>query len=63
MLPRRDGVIVAGFDDGVLGGVGGGGIIDVGVNDKVDLKTMVEELDLPEIPSMFCVHMSRLKLI
>ncbi|OMO89114.1 putative E3 ubiquitin ligase PUB14, partial [Corchorus capsularis] len=38
--------------DGVLGAVGGGGIIATSVNDNVDLKTMVEELDFPEIPQV-----------
>ncbi|GLT75371.1 hypothetical protein SLA2020_471020 [Shorea laevis] len=68
---RRDGV-VAGFDgsgdgqvldldtavkDGVLGGVGGG-VVGAAVGEKLDLKKMVEGLDLPEIPSVFICPIS-----
>ncbi|KAK4488053.1 hypothetical protein RD792_003795 [Penstemon davidsonii] len=41
--------------DGVLGGVGGcGGVI----GEKMDLKKMIEELNLPEIPSVFICPIS-----
>ncbi|PPR96357.1 hypothetical protein GOBAR_AA24313 [Gossypium barbadense] len=69
---KRDGVVVAAFDgsgdgqvldldtavkDGVLGGVGGG-VIGAAVGEKLDLKKMIEELDLPEIPSVFICPIS-----
>ncbi|GKU94921.1 hypothetical protein SLEP1_g8342 [Rubroshorea leprosula] len=68
---RRDGV-VAGFDgsgdgqvldldtavkDGILGGVGGG-VIGAAVCEKLDLKKMIEELDLPDIPPVFICPIS-----
>ncbi|KAJ9170541.1 hypothetical protein P3X46_018642 [Hevea brasiliensis] len=63
---KRDGI--AGFDgqvldldtavkDGVLGGVGGG-VIGAGVGEKLDLKKMIEELDLSEVPSVFVCPIS-----
>ncbi|KAK8673913.1 hypothetical protein V6N13_112222 [Hibiscus sabdariffa] len=70
---KRDGVVVAGFDgggdgqvldldtavkDGVLGGVVGGGVIGAAVGEKLDLKKMIEELDVPEIPSVFICPIS-----
>ncbi|GMJ08057.1 hypothetical protein like AT5G65920 [Hibiscus trionum] len=64
---KRDGVVVAGdgqvldldtaVKDGVLGGVGGG-VIGAAVGEKLDLKKMIEELDLPEIPSVFICPIS-----
>ena len=44
--------------DGVLGGVGGGGVVGGGIGEKLDLKKMIEELDLPEIPSVFICPIS-----
>ncbi|XVF61388.1 hypothetical protein PTKIN_Ptkin08bG0125300 [Pterospermum kingtungense] len=70
---KRDGVVVAGFDgsgdgqvldldtavkDGVLGDVVVGGVIGAAVGEKLDLKKMIEELDLPEIPSVFICPIS-----
>ncbi|GKU98790.1 hypothetical protein SLEP1_g11740 [Rubroshorea leprosula] len=70
--PSRRDAVVAGFDgsgdgqvldldtavkDGVLGGVGGG-VVGAAVGEKLDLKKMVEELDLPEIPSVFICPIS-----
>lgn len=63
---KRDGI--AGFDsqvldldtavkDGVLGGVSGG-VIGAGVGEKLDLKKMIEELDLSEVPSVFVCPIS-----
>lgn len=67
---KRDGVV--GFDgggdghildldtavkDGVLGGVGGG-VVGAGVCEKLDLKKMIEELDLSEVPSVFICPIS-----
>ncbi|KAG2311606.1 hypothetical protein Bca52824_023163 [Brassica carinata] len=41
--------------DGLLGGVnGGGGVVD----EKIDLKTMIKELDLQDIPSVFICPIS-----
>ncbi|KAJ4844188.1 U-box domain-containing protein 30 [Turnera subulata] len=62
---RRDGTV--GFDgqvldldtavkDGVLGGVAGGGVI--GAGEKLDLRKMIEELDLSEVPSVFICPIS-----
>ncbi|XP_030975214.1 U-box domain-containing protein 30-like [Quercus lobata] len=42
--------------DGVLGGVGGG-VVGAGV-EKLDLKKMIEELDLSEVPSVFICPIS-----
>ncbi|KAK9990810.1 hypothetical protein SO802_025795 [Lithocarpus litseifolius] len=66
---RRDGVVgyegggdghVLDLDtavkDGVLGGVGGG-VVGAGV-EKLDLKKMIEELDLSEVPSVFICPIS-----
>ncbi|KAI7999987.1 U-box domain-containing protein 30 [Camellia lanceoleosa] len=42
--------------DGVLGGSGGGsggGGFGGGFGEKLDLKKMIEELDLSEVPSVF----------
>ncbi|XP_022751180.1 U-box domain-containing protein 30-like [Durio zibethinus] len=70
---KRDGFVVAGFDgsgdgqvldldtavkDGVLGGVVGGEVIAAAVGEKLDLKKMIEELDIPEIPSVFICPIS-----
>ncbi|KAI3500307.1 hypothetical protein L1887_36126 [Cichorium endivia] len=46
--------------DGVLGGGGGGGGVGFGGGfaEKLDLKKMIEELDLPEIPSVFICPIS-----
>ncbi|KAI4315090.1 hypothetical protein L6164_027936 [Bauhinia variegata] len=67
---KRDGV--AGFEgggdgqildldtavkDGVLGGVDGG-VVGTGVGEKLDLKKMIEELDLSEVPSVFICPIS-----
>ncbi|VVA23371.1 PREDICTED: U-box domain-containing [Prunus dulcis] len=67
---KRDGVV--GFDgggdghvidldtavkDGVLGGVGGG-VVTIGVGEKLDLRKMIEELDLSEVPSVFICPIS-----
>lgn len=67
---RRDGVVgldgggdghVLDLDtavkDGVLGGVGGG-VVGAGVGEKLDLKKMIEELDLSEVPSVFICPIS-----
>lgn len=43
--------------DGVLGGVGVGGF-GGGVGEKLDLKMMIEELNLPEVPSVFICPIS-----
>ncbi|KAF3439079.1 hypothetical protein FNV43_RR17354 [Rhamnella rubrinervis] len=43
--------------DGVLGGVGGG-VVGAGVGEKLDLKKMIEELDLSEVPSVFICPIS-----
>ncbi|CAK9147546.1 unnamed protein product [Ilex paraguariensis] len=43
--------------DGVLGGVGGG-CFGVGVGEKLDLKKMIEEVNLPEVPSVFICPIS-----
>ncbi|CAK9152997.1 unnamed protein product [Ilex paraguariensis] len=43
--------------DGVLGGVRGGSF-GGGVGEKLDLKKMIEELDLPEVPSVFICPIS-----
>ena len=66
---RRDGVVgyegggdghVLDLDtavkDGVLGGVGGG-VVGAGV-EKLDLKKMIDELDLSEVPSVFICPIS-----
>ena len=66
---RRDGVVgyegggdghVLDLDtavkDGVLGGVGGG-VVGAGV-EKLDLRKMIEELDLSEVPSVFICPIS-----
>ncbi|KAF8377665.1 hypothetical protein HHK36_031049 [Tetracentron sinense] len=44
--------------DGVLGGGGGGGIWDNGGGEKLDLKKMIEELDLSNVPSVFICPIS-----
>ncbi|KAF9621140.1 hypothetical protein IFM89_016634 [Coptis chinensis] len=45
--------------DGVLGGVCGGGFGGVGVGgEKYDLKKMIEELDLSDVPSVFICPIS-----
>ncbi|KAG9129403.1 hypothetical protein Leryth_024235 [Lithospermum erythrorhizon] len=45
--------------DGVLGGIDGGrGGFGGGVCEKLDLKKLIEELDLPEIPSVFICPIS-----
>lgn len=44
--------------DGVLGGVDGGGGFGGGVAEKLDLKKMIEELDLLEVPSVFICPIS-----
>ncbi|KAK4440314.1 U-box domain-containing protein 30 [Sesamum alatum] len=43
--------------DGVLGGVAGGGF-GGGIGEKLDLKKMIEELNLPEVPSVFICPIS-----
>ncbi|KAJ8769282.1 hypothetical protein K2173_002486 [Erythroxylum novogranatense] len=43
--------------DGILGGVGGG-VVGAGVVEKLDLKNMIEELELSEIPSVFICPIS-----
>ncbi|KAE7999747.1 hypothetical protein FH972_004149 [Carpinus fangiana] len=43
--------------DGVLGSVGGG-VVGAGVGEKLDLKKMIEELDLSEVPSVFICPIS-----
>ncbi|KAK4399502.1 U-box domain-containing protein 30 [Sesamum angolense] len=43
--------------DGVLGGVVGGGY-GGGIGEKLDLKKMIEELNLPEVPSVFICPIS-----
>ncbi len=43
--------------DGVLGGVIGG-VVGAGVGEKLDLKKMIEELDLSEVPSVFICPIS-----
>ncbi|KAL2244557.1 U-box domain-containing protein 30-like [Sesamum indicum] len=43
--------------DGVLGGVAGGGY-GGGIGEKLDLKKMIEELNLPEVPSVFICPIS-----
>ncbi|XP_010273225.1 PREDICTED: U-box domain-containing protein 30 [Nelumbo nucifera] len=43
--------------DGVLGGGGGGGVCGGG-GEKLDLKKMIEELDLDEVPSVFICPIS-----
>lgn len=49
--------LVTAVKDGVLGG-GGGVVAGVCVNDKLDLKKMIEELDLVEVPSVFICPIS-----
>ncbi|KAM6564132.1 hypothetical protein CsatB_024130 [Cannabis sativa] len=44
--------------DGVLGGIGGGVVGAGGGGDKLDLKKMIEELDLSEVPSVFICPIS-----
>ncbi|KAF7851438.1 hypothetical protein BT93_L3944 [Corymbia citriodora subsp. variegata] len=45
--------------DGVLGGLGSGGVVPGGgVGEKMDLKKMIEELDLSEVPSVFICPIS-----
>ncbi|KAL4582123.1 hypothetical protein LXL04_006664 [Taraxacum kok-saghyz] len=45
--------------DGVLGGGGGGGVgFGGGFSEKLDLRKMIRELDLPEIPSVFICPIS-----
>lgn len=58
---KRDGYVLdldTAVKDGVLGGVGGvvcgGGV----VGEKLDLKKMIEELDLSEVPSVFICPIS-----
>lgn len=43
--------------DGVLGGVDGG-VVGTGVGEKLDLKKMIEELDLSEVPTVFICPIS-----
>lgn len=43
--------------DGVLGGIGGG-VVGAGVGEKLDLKKMIEELELSEVPSVFICPIS-----
>ncbi|CAK9139607.1 unnamed protein product [Ilex paraguariensis] len=43
--------------NGVLGGVEGG-FFGVGIGEKLDLKKMIEELNLPEVPSVFICPIS-----
>ncbi|KAB1213510.1 U-box domain-containing protein 31, partial [Morella rubra] len=43
--------------DGVLGGIGGG-VVEPADGDKLDLKKMIEELDLYEVPSVFICPIS-----
>ncbi|PIN22703.1 Ubiquitin--protein ligase [Handroanthus impetiginosus] len=43
--------------DGVLGEVAGGGYVG-GIGEKLDLKKMIEELNLPEVPSVFICPIS-----
>ncbi|KAJ8765722.1 hypothetical protein K2173_014844 [Erythroxylum novogranatense] len=43
--------------DGVLGGVGGG-VVGADVSEKLDLKKMIEELDLADVPSVFICPIS-----
>ncbi|KAB1214927.1 U-box domain-containing protein 30 [Morella rubra] len=43
--------------DGVLGSVGGG-VVGAAGGDKLDLKKMIEELDLSEVPSVFICPIS-----
>ena len=43
--------------DGVLGGVDGG-VVGAGVGEKLDLKKMIEELDLSEVPAVFICPIS-----
>ncbi|XP_062101705.1 U-box domain-containing protein 30-like [Humulus lupulus] len=43
--------------DGVLGGIGGG-VVGAGAGEKLDLKKMIEELDLSEVPSVFICPIS-----
>lgn len=44
--------------DGVLGGSVGAGVIGAGVGERLDLKKMIAELDLAEIPSVFVCPIS-----
>ncbi|XP_050365307.1 U-box domain-containing protein 30-like [Argentina anserina] len=68
---KRDGVV--GFDgggdghvldldtavkDGVLGGVGVGEVLGAAGGEKLDLRKMIEELDLSEVPSVFICPIS-----
>ncbi|XP_021887076.1 U-box domain-containing protein 30-like [Carica papaya] len=43
--------------DGVLGAVGSG-VVGAGFGEKLDLKKMIEELDIPDIPSVFICPIS-----
>ncbi|KAK9902572.1 hypothetical protein M0R45_001508 [Rubus argutus] len=47
----------AAVKDGVLGGVVGG-VVATDVGEKLDLKKMIEELDLSEVPSVFICPIS-----
>ncbi|KAL4559997.1 hypothetical protein LXL04_032145 [Taraxacum kok-saghyz] len=62
---KRDGVsgqvqdLDTAVKDGVLGGGGGGGVgFGGGFAEKLDLNKMIEELDLPEVPSVFICPIS-----
>ncbi|KAK9284242.1 hypothetical protein L1049_024422 [Liquidambar formosana] len=44
--------------DGVLGGGGGGGVVGAAVGEKLNLKKMIEELELAEVPSVFICPIS-----
>lgn len=44
--------------DGVLGGTVGAGVTGAGVGERLDLKKMIAELDLAEIPSVFVCPIS-----
>uniref|UniRef100_A0A2P2L4D5 U-box domain-containing protein n=1 Tax=Rhizophora mucronata TaxID=61149 RepID=A0A2P2L4D5_RHIMU len=60
---KRDGVdgqvldLETAVKDGLLGGVGGG-VIGAGIGEKLDLKKMIEELKLSEVPSVFICPIS-----
>ncbi|KAK7252759.1 hypothetical protein RIF29_36947 [Crotalaria pallida] len=70
--PSKRDMVVAGFEgggdgqildldtavkDGVLGGVDGG-VVGAGVCEKLDLRKMIEELDLSEVPTVFICPIS-----